>query len=357
MTETSIDLQPANMPTDASFNVLKAKLFKVFNKLWKQYGQHLTNYSFVAEIDAEITMLINEAPWFLKPTYQQLTANYPQNLGFIPWQQHVLHTCICMQRIRMYRPFLHPRVGRAWEMSLNAVADVLSLYRHIRIDERQPQGTLSRKAHFQGYQLYSVGVHLGIFLLVERPALGSTTATQIRNDIELIISDLSAITDTAGALPEGIPVDIDGQKVLRRILDLYDEQAQDVCSPPISADATLVPSVSSVLGGERVARTYLEQSAIPYILDREPRPSTPRAGRRAQAAGASNGGAGYSAPYVPLLDPSHPSNGGNWDEPAQQSGAGESAEPGAGSWPILDYLDWEQWEPLLFGAYDTGIDV
>ncbi len=54
---TYINPRQLNEPTDLSLNIIVYKIFKLFNKLFKDNGEHLRSYEFVEQIDAVVDFL------------------------------------------------------------------------------------------------------------------------------------------------------------------------------------------------------------------------------------------------------------------------------------------------------------
>ncbi|KAJ9145455.1 Transcription factor [Pleurostoma richardsiae] len=265
MTPTGINVRPLSEPTETSLHHFRARVFKVFNRLYINNCANLSSYSFVSAIDDEVTAITNEFPWYFDlpregfvPPWERL----PPNFSFLPWQYHLLHSCINIQRVRMYRPFLHPLpAGDSWARCVDAASSALAAYRAIRA--RDPRQLLrSHKTRSQAYQLVSSAVVIGTFLLVERPP--DPALSRIRSDVEMIITDLRRL--------QGVAMVSDGLRVLHRILALYDARNSTKDSHVArervaEAPTTLVPGIFSFFGGESSARKYLERCAIEYIMN------------------------------------------------------------------------------------------
>src|SRR5258706_15670814 len=66
ITETSISPQPIDVPTVMGMNVYRAKVFKIFRKLYSNEGRLLSSIDFIADIDSEIDAVIQEFPWYFQ---------------------------------------------------------------------------------------------------------------------------------------------------------------------------------------------------------------------------------------------------------------------------------------------------
>ena len=254
VTETSIKERPLDEPTELSYNILRAKLMAVLQKLYVDNCSRLTSYGFVQSIDAEMMQVVDSYPWYFRIRRdEEGMPALAMGISDLSWQQHLLHTCICVQRIRMYRPFLHPPVGTASRICAESAEDVLSVYSLLR-SSCSEQLLRSPRFVLQCYQIYSAAVALAAFLLVER----TFPSLRIRKDIEMVIADL-AHRDTAATLA------VDGSKLLQKMLDMCDRR--DRLNSRESEQLTL--AIATVFGGEQTTRNYLRHD-VGYILNSQP---------------------------------------------------------------------------------------
>jgi hypothetical protein len=234
-----------------SANIFRAETFKIFRKLFVNDSEYVSSYEYVKSIDMEAEKLVAEFPWYFQIDSKRECAKLPPGFDFITWQHHTLHSCICMQRIRMNRPFLHARIGDSWSVCAKAANDVLAVYQNLRGPDEE-RFRKSQKFFVQGYQIFSAAVALAAFLLVER----SFPVATIRKDIEMVISDLSLGDEASTTMA-------DGKKILAKMLAMYDARdAED----PLESES-LVPEISSVMGGEQTTRKYLKRLDIAYVLN------------------------------------------------------------------------------------------
>ncbi|OBT81436.1 hypothetical protein VE02_09950 [Pseudogymnoascus sp. 03VT05] len=253
LTDTSIKARSLNEPTELSYNILCAKLMTVLQKLYVDNCSRLTSYSFVQSIDAEMMELVDSFPWYFRNRKDEKgIPALATGISNLSWAQHLLHCCICVQRIRMYRPFLHPPVGTARRICIESAEDVLSVYALLR-NSCSEQLWRSPRFIVQSYQIYSAAVALAAFLLVER----TFPSLRIRKDIEMVIADL-AQRETAE------DVAVDGSKLLQKMLDMCDRR--DQFNPRESE--RLIPAIAAVFGGEQTTRNYLRHEDG-YVLNSE----------------------------------------------------------------------------------------
>lgn len=253
VTATSIIPRPMEVPTDMSALICRVKAFRIFRKLYFNDGAYLSSYSYIQSIDKEIQTLIAEFPWYFRIGSEESLRHLP-TLDSIAWQHESLHICICLQRIRMNRPFLHARIGESWGVCFKAAQEMLAPYRRMR-EVNVERFRQSQKFLIQGYQSYTAAVTLAAFLLVER-SLPGFSSEFMRHDIEMVISDLE--------LKDLGPLISDGIKILRKMLDMFD-QRRDTRDP--HTRESLVRDIASVFGGEQPTRRYLKQCDIGYVLN------------------------------------------------------------------------------------------
>lgn len=257
ITDTGVSPHPIDEPTEMSLSIFRARFHKVFNKLFMDDGSLVLSYEHVRRVDGEITALLADLPWFARvdPDALEGEACNPATalkgpLECVAWQVYLLHTCICTNRMRMYRPFLHPPQGDALRECAAAAESAFLTYRALRSSN-------SHKFFAPAYQIFLVGTALAAFLIVER---GTTSATRLRRDVEMAIDDLAPL-DTAETR---VSLASNGRKVLRRMLAIHD-QHEGALSPEEPEE--LVQAISDVFGGELQARRYLSRCKIRELLN------------------------------------------------------------------------------------------
>ncbi|KAL1957561.1 hypothetical protein VTO42DRAFT_5788 [Malbranchea cinnamomea] len=253
-TETSVEPKPLDVPTDTSANILRAKIFIIFRKLFYNDSELLSDFYYIQSIDNELEALVANFPWYFQTESCQRLLPHRETIA---WQYHMVHSLLCMQRIRMHRPFLQQQIGASWEVCARAARDVLSVYKILRTPDIE-RLRRSQKFYVQAYQIYSAAVAQAAFLLVEQ----SFPVETIREDVEMVISDLSL----GGLDGMGVSTMKDGKRILRKMLDMHDRRGQ---TEPLESES-LVPEISAVFGGEQTTRKYLKRCEISYVLNGEP---------------------------------------------------------------------------------------
>ncbi|PKK43285.1 hypothetical protein CI102_13315 [Trichoderma harzianum] len=311
--------RPMSEPTEMSIHCFRARLFKVLNKLCMEHGSQPLSYEFIVRVDAEITEIMDDYPWYLKGDPESVTETMHLSVAkVVPWMRHVLHSAVHLQRMRMYRPFLNPVVDDAWLRCVTAATSALAVYKSLR-NADLARFRRAQKMHVHTYQVFSVSVALATFLLVEMPS----NPDPIRADIELVLEDLSWHSSSFHD-SRWIPLISDGSKVIRRILRLYDARckrrqngmtgattgngrsADNAASLQEEVPTSLVPAISSVFGGETMAQRYLERCSIEHIMN-GPTPAESGSGTNWRVCGGLIELSGWDG----LLDPVQ---SGQWND-------------------------------------------
>ncbi|KAI1620036.1 fungal-specific transcription factor domain-containing protein [Exophiala viscosa] len=234
---------PLTEPTAMSMNIYRARVFQLINKALVSNPSQFRSYKFIVDLDRELLRVMEKLPWYSKLDTDRKVKLFPGAYDFLPWENHILRTCVSTQRIRMYRPFLADQSNNAFNECLAAVEDALLVYRTLRDDKSMRS---QQKFYPQAYQIFSVAVTLAALLLVERII---PQAAQFRVDVQTMATDLKVLEDQASP----VPVAANGHRVLLKMMELFEQG--DTCSPEDTE--RLVPDISIILGGESSTRAYL----------------------------------------------------------------------------------------------------
>ena len=250
LTETSVIPRPMEVPTDASAQICRAEAFRIFRQIYDKGGAYLSSYAYIQSVDQEIQALIARFPWYFRIGSNESLQHLP-TLDKIAWQHECLHMSICLQRIRMNRPFLHARIGESWRVCFQAARELLAPYRRMR--ELDPDRfRRSQKFAVQGYQAYAAAVTIAAFLLVER-SLPDFSSEYMRQDVDMVISDLQ--------LQDLGPLVADGIKILQKMLHMIDHRGREHSgTKDPQTRESLVRDIAPVFGGEQPTRSYLKQT-------------------------------------------------------------------------------------------------
>lgn len=246
-------------------HVFRAEVFKTLNKLYADNGAHLTSYEWVSSIDAEVLVIFDRFPWFMNMSNPSAFAGSNALLGYddIRWQHHLLQSSICMQRIRMYRPFLRSAFhDECWPKCIDAIEGTFAVYHAIRLADPQ-RFHRSQKMLAQSYQIFCAAVSAAVFLLVERPL----PPDRMQGDIEVVIQDLQHLTEN----DRSIPLAVDGRATLEKLLEVYrhrspsanDESDDGSSRAQVQNWQAIIPEIYAVMGGRSKTKDYLESHRSP----------------------------------------------------------------------------------------------
>ena len=251
MTETSICPRPMDQPTEMALNISRAWLFQLLNM--RYHGDDNSNdataspYDRIRDLDSRVERLLTELPWYFQINEHGQPPQLPEHLyERLTWQHHILRTCICTQRIRMYRPFLAEGIEGARDRCIKAALDAVAVYRSLRQDIAL---TSWHKFLPQAYQIFSVAVTVAALFLVE----GNIHMPSLYETVKDMATDLQ-ILDRHGC---HVPVAMQGRKVLLKLLSLVEMRSSGVTSPEEAQ--RLVPQISCIMGGERTTREYMSR--------------------------------------------------------------------------------------------------
>lgn len=274
ITPTSIFVRPIEQPTVMAVHVFRAKLFKVLNRLYANNGSDISDYDAVSPVDDEVTTIVNQYPWYLlrradSGSLAFISTTLPSSFDYLQWQHHVMHTSICVQRIRMYRPFLRTHFESCWSKCVAATEDAFAVYHDIRSSDPE-RFRRSSKNIVQSYQIFCSAISIAVFLLVERPILPA----KLLGDVEVVIQDLKELSEDKNS----IPIAIHGRRSLIKILDAYQGYCRDARNRVNMNEAaannvptfhSLVPEIYTVMGGTSSTKKYLDGSSVPRSSNAE----------------------------------------------------------------------------------------
>jgi hypothetical protein len=283
MTPHSFRSRPIEEPTETSLNVIRIQFVKIISRIYTESGSKELTFDLVVSVDSEVLALLDQFPWYFQPNRMDSVMKLPKEFNFISWQSHLLHTFIHVQRLKMYKPFLQTARGPALEMSIGAAESALAVYRSLKRNHSN-FSPFTMKAAAHSWQICSTAITLGIFILVERPE----RLQNVCDDIELVISDLEALQATGFK----IPCIVEGSKIIRKILDMYESNGNDVMMEPTS----LVPEVYTLTGGRTTTQKYLERCAIGFIINADLGSSYNPVFQQQQGATYSTGSGSYATP-------------------------------------------------------------
>ena len=242
LTATTVSPRPIYETTVMSVNICRTKILRVMNKL---SGTSTNSYDFISGIDLETSRALGECPTYAQIINDLACTELSPELECIYWQYNNIQTFVCLQRIRMYRPFLRSCEGESLQRCINSAESAFTVYLNMRQKSKGFQR--SQKFRAQVYQSFQAAVCLAMFLLMERPAQWQ----KIREDLEKVVCDLEMLED------EAVPIASQGRVILRHIMNEYDKRGQVLAV----RSANLVREIQIVFGGEEATRAYLDSHA------------------------------------------------------------------------------------------------
>ena len=321
LTATTVSPRPMFESTVMSVNICRTKVLRVMNKLSRPNGASNNSYDFISGIDLEVSHVLHECPTYAQIINDSSCTELSPELECIYWQYNNIQTFVCLQRIRMYRPFLRSREGESLIKCINSAESAFTVYLNMRQKSKGFQR--SQKFRAQVYQSFQAAVCLAMFLLVERPAQGQ----KIRGDLETVVCDLEMLKE------EAVPIASEGRVILRQIMNMYDKPAQ----VRAMRSANLVREIQIVFGGEEATRDY---------LDSHHSDSSPDKGTQNQ-------------PDIFALQHQQSfHNGEHISRHFQLTNVGNHVQPAVGELPNfdpfdipVDLLDWSAWDAFLQDSY------
>lgn len=262
MTSTEIKPQLRSVPTIMSFQIERNLVMRILNQLYSNVDGNHPSYEEVLKTDQEIGEYVKEMPWFFRlgPDGElasglfRKTDKLTPDLDYIHFQNHILHTCVCMHRVRIHQPFLQQKNLVSWNACLSSVKHMFAVYNQLR----RNFGGVGGNYNFitQIHQAFSGAVAQGLFLLVEKP--GAEDTAMLMRDVITFIEDLNMLTKSFFVT---IPILTDGINALSRIRDMIDKGTS------VEKSSKVVSGVYSVFGGKKVTETYLERCTINYLVN------------------------------------------------------------------------------------------
>lgn len=257
MTPTRIISQPRVVPTIMSFQIERNVVMKILNRLYNDVNGSHPSYEEVLKTDREIHDYILKMPWFFCVGGNGKLAGgrmLGSDLEYIHFQAHMLHTCLCMHRVRIYQPFLQNNAQLSWNACLSSVKSMFAIYSQLRVHF----GGVGGNYNFitQIHQAFSGAVAQGMFLLVEKP--GEEDAAVLSRDVEMFVDDLHTLMKSFFVT---IPILTDGINTISRIREMVSKGSS------AEKSSKVVSGVYSVFGGKKTTETYLKRCTIDYLVN------------------------------------------------------------------------------------------
>jgi hypothetical protein len=262
ITPDFIKLKSSKVPTDNSFNIHRAHMMKVLNGIFEKKHHknkqtlseinNIENPTFKGLLEIDIELLESSKGWYFE---LDKDGNIPYvNDIRIQFQHHMLHTCICIHRFRIYQNFLSDGIPIAWEVGKTAAKSLFQVYRKLRqvYDLRNPLFLSQIQQSFTGSIIQSM-------LMLLNHKLSVLDKSSLYRDIDLMLNDLDTLGKEAFILkPEVLK---ESFKVLNHLKKSFNKKL-------VELEKDQKDIVSNVFGGRDMTDNYLKKCTVSFIIDR-----------------------------------------------------------------------------------------
>ncbi|KAH3688620.1 hypothetical protein WICPIJ_000394 [Wickerhamomyces pijperi] len=264
ITREWVKVRSRDVPTYNSFNIYRAHMMKLFNGVFVDSHlekvcvlQKYPHLEFVKDkifkglLAIDIELCDNENSWFFK-------LDKHGNIPFVKdnrvhFQHHMLHTCICIHRFRIYQNYLSDDIPIAWEIGKSSALSLFKVYRKLReiYDIKNPLFLSQIHQSFTGSVIQSM-------LLLLNHKLTGTEQMGLYQDIELMLSDLDVLSKDVFILkPE----------VLKESLATLQALKKNLSKNIVALEGNEMDIVSNVFGGRKTIDNYLRKCTVSFIID------------------------------------------------------------------------------------------
>ncbi|ONH67062.1 Thiamine repressible genes regulatory protein thi5 [Cyberlindnera fabianii] len=260
ITPDSIKVCSKNVPTDNSFNMYRAQMMKIMNGIFeKEHKVKASEWKGLSEIPDAVFRGLTEIDMELAHTNKSWFFELDKD-GSVPYvidpkihfQHHMLHTCICIHRFRIFQNYLQEGIPIAWEVARSTARALFQVYRRLRdiYDLKNPLFLP------QIHQSFTGSVVQSMMLMLNKMTLSDQTA--LYADIDLMLRDLEILGKDVFILkPEVLKESFNVLNILRKnikenLTELEKEQ-KDI--------------VSNVFGGKDMTESYLKKCTVSFIID------------------------------------------------------------------------------------------
>lgn len=291
-----IEVSDSNVPTDNSFNIHRAKMMKILNGIFEIDEFNVNNFEQythsghlleqLTKIDSELCSYLNGLPWYFKLNHR---GNLPEMTNNrLRFQFHMLHICICVHRIRIYRAYLDYDIPIAWNVCLSAASSMLNVYKKLKesfpIDRNIPStngellfanNSISPYYSAMIHQTFTGSVSQTMLLLklikknqCNRYFEGKGIQSLLFKDVEMFLKDLGCLKVSGINFPT--PVLEQSFKGLNMLHNLCFNLALQKSDPNKKNDQEdVIENVSDVFGGRQNTEGYLKKFSVEYIINDE----------------------------------------------------------------------------------------
>lgn len=259
--EDAIRILSMKHPTDNSFNIYRALMMKIMNGIFERKHQvsskDMHNLELINDeifrglLEVDIELCHTNKSWFFE---LDKDGTLPYTLGSrIHFQHHMLHTCICIHRFRIYQNYLQDGIYAASEVARTTACSLFTVYRKLRMvyDLRNPLFLPQIHQSFTGSVIQSM------MLLVCRE-LSRVEQASLYSDIDLMLSDLKILSDDVFILkPE----------ILKESFKVLEALKKSINENLVELENDQKDIVSNVFGGKVITESYLKKCTVSFIVD------------------------------------------------------------------------------------------
>ncbi|CUM65849.1 uncharacterized protein PRCAT00003498001 [Priceomyces carsonii] len=298
MGDSFIIFSEDHIPTDNSFNIHRAKMMKILNGMFEinqlkdvtieDYENNKEVLEGIISIDIELCDYVSNLPWYFK---LDKDGNLPEHTtDKLKLQIHILHTCVCIHRLRLFQNYLTYNIPIAWEVCISTAKAMFIIYKKLRVffkfgDNtlelnnalREPIGNTNNFNKLfltQLHQTFTASVTQAMVLLMltkkKNLAIRRISKEKIEvalfHDISLFLGDLHYLNDHGSILKS--PILEQSVKGLNLLKTLYLDLNPDLMTSSIDrSDYGAISDISTVFGGKESTEKYLKKCSVDYIVN------------------------------------------------------------------------------------------
>ncbi|ODQ61169.1 hypothetical protein WICANDRAFT_27817 [Wickerhamomyces anomalus NRRL Y-366-8] len=267
ITKESIKIRSSSIATDNSFNIYRAQMMKILNGIYeKEHEIHeqisstdlknnlekVEDQLFKGLIEIDIELCDSSKGWFFQ---MDKFGNLPSiNDPKIQFQHHMLHTCICIHRFRIYQNYLSDDIPIAWEVGVTSARALFEVYKRLRkiYDLKNPLFLSQIHQSFTGSIIQSM-----LLLLNHKISLEDQNA--LYGDIDWMLKDLEVL---------GREVFILKPEVLKESFKVLNALKKSINKNLVELEKDQKDIVSNVFGGKDMTENYLQKCTVSFIIDK-----------------------------------------------------------------------------------------
>jgi hypothetical protein len=260
ITPDAIKVCSINQPTDNSFNIYRAVMMKIMNGMFEKRHQRSKSLKALEKVndktlkgllEIDIELCHTNKSWFFELDKE---GTLPYTLDSrIHFQHHMLHTCICIHRFRLYQNYLQDNVPVAMEVARSTAKSLFSVYRRLRTiyDLKNPLFLPQIHQSFTGSVIQSM-------MLLVKQGTSLEDKTSLYADIDLMLNDLQVLSEDAFILkPE----------ILKESFKVLNVLKKSINKNLVELEKDQKDIVSNVFGGADMTESYLKKCMVSFIID------------------------------------------------------------------------------------------